>query len=382
MTVALASRGLQRDFEEFKVEYVRISQNWISLYDDIRRKKEKVDNEIENTSIKLEKIFSDLIKKIEERKEELIRTFKSKAHDVFRDFSEEYETYVGALNNIKKKNLEIDELEDLFKTSNDFDLVKENHLRSTSNLFREYCPELEEQLGGFRERFGFLQKKMNYNFSFQSTIDEDKIADFLHQHIKIKVKMSEESPQPATPAEGEEEKVANGGSPESSPSPAPAAQNTASSESVLVHRVEKLKKMLYMYDDGNFTELPFNDKALVENGEGELEETKAAFAADCRSLFAKEDQRFFLFEGTENAFSNRIFELDKERNQWVCSRTLAKARKKISALYHGGYLYFTGEFESFNTERASLERLDVGGGGGFEEIFGLNKQSSYILAHF
>lgn len=56
-------------------------------------------------------------------------------------------------------------------------------------------------------------------------------------------------------------------------------------------------------------------------------------------------------------------------------------RKKISCFFHNEYIYFTGEFESFTCERAVLERYDVVRDK-YEEIFGLNKQCSYVVCSF
>lgn len=53
-------------------------------------------------------------------------------------------------------------------------------------------------------------------------------------------------------------------------------------------------------------------------------------------------------------------------------------RKKISCAAHKHYIYFTGEFESINANRATLERYDTEKQI-FEEIYGLNKQSNYLL---
>jgi hypothetical protein len=151
---------------------------------------------------------------LERRKQELIKTFKEKANDVFSDFLQQYDGYVEFLNSIKKKNPEVDDIESMFKTRNDYDLVKESQMRKIERLFTEYCPELNKNLDDFEDRFKKLNKTLTYSFTFQGNVDEDEIAEFVYQHIKVKVKSG------AIDEEGEEaeEKEAEEMSPRNNPS--------------------------------------------------------------------------------------------------------------------------------------------------------------------
>ena len=85
-----------------------------------------------------------------------------------------------------------------------------------------------------------------------------------------------------------------------------------------------------------------------------------------------DDKRIFIFDATENFFSDRVFELNKFEGYWEPKPPLFLPRKKISAVYHNNYLYVTGEFENLSVQRSSLERYDILNEI-YEEIHGMNK---------
>jgi hypothetical protein len=91
---------MRKDYESFKEDFTKNSKQWITYYDDLKRKKNKMDKEIDKTTNKIEAVFRNLQEMLERRKLELIETFRLKARDVFRDFVDEYESYVEYLKGI------------------------------------------------------------------------------------------------------------------------------------------------------------------------------------------------------------------------------------------------------------------------------------------
>ena len=57
---------------------------------------------------------------------------------MFRDFADEYDGYVEYLKQIQRKSNELDGIQHIFDNSNDFELVKENLVRNTEEMFKEY----------------------------------------------------------------------------------------------------------------------------------------------------------------------------------------------------------------------------------------------------
>ena len=75
-TVALKARDMRRDFEEFRAGFTTNSKGWITYYDDLKKKRNKMDKEIDKTTMKIESVFRNLHEMLERRKLELVDTFR------------------------------------------------------------------------------------------------------------------------------------------------------------------------------------------------------------------------------------------------------------------------------------------------------------------
>ena len=101
---------MRRDFDSFKNGFTSNSKEWITYYDELKKKRNKMDKEIDRTTGKIESVFRNLHEMLERRKAELIETFRQKARDVFRDFADEYDQYIEYLRSIQTKSNELENI--------------------------------------------------------------------------------------------------------------------------------------------------------------------------------------------------------------------------------------------------------------------------------
>lgn len=142
-----------------------------------------------------------------------------------------------------------------------------------------------------------------------------------------------------------------------SPSPAGSPDKEESKvqkkkDQICVPKIDKSKKEVKFYTSGGqFEIVGYSEKIGGPTSASVASDTYAGkldLSLECKSLMTNDDKRLFLFDATENNFSDRLFELNKFEGYWEPKPPLFLPRKKISAVYFNNYLYFTGEFENLS----------------------------------
>lgn len=331
MTVVLESQKLVKGLKNFKQEFSHLNQGYDQLYNKYNNKKETFEYEVDKTSKEIEDHFNELIRKLNESKKKYIEAFKLRAKSEMKDFFEQYDNFGAFYGNVKDKHEEIQNLEELYESSNDFDLVKESALRDNDTMFKEFCPEYNESLQEYQEKLNDLDNKVNYTFHFHTGTNGDELIDNVHKNIKIKMKLEEEN-QPEEDIEREEEIKT-----ESTPHPSRAKGETGHSEVTnykQLYRVDKNKKRLLTYN--------FNDKKVhkihytePETSEGpkEMEARhlsmvhKGLLEQDSKSV-CMDNGDIYIFGASETKFSDRLYVL--EGTELEECQNLPKKRKKVS----------------------------------------------------
>lgn len=344
--------------------------------------KENFEFEVEKTSKAIENYFEELIKKLEDSKKKYIEAFKLRAKGEMKDFLDEYDNFIAFYTNVKHKQEDITALEQLYDSSNDFDIVKESAFRQSDLMFKDFCPEYSTSLNELKEKYEQIEKKANYTFHFQTNTDDEEIVSNVHKNIKIKMKLEDlddNSEENKSEGEGNEEVVET----ISKSKPKAETGHTGPLTFKSLYRIDKIKKKMHMFDFSNkqistttYSEPAPDDlqnKELDVRNMGKVQ--RGLLAPDSKSCWLDTGE-IFAFGSSEVKFSDFLYYID-----WTeigeCFK-LEKKRKKISCVAHKNYIYFTGEFENININRSTLERYDAEKHV-FEEIYGLNKQSNYIL---
>ena len=271
-------------------------------------------------------------------------------------------------------------MEQLFENSNDFDIVRESVFRQSSFLFKEFWPEFNTHLAGFKEKYNQTEQKANYSFHFETTSNDEEIINSIHKNIKIKMKLEGENEEEESKSEGEgkdEEIVETSNLPKTKEETGHTTQPSFKS----LYRIDKCKKKMHQYD---FNSKQVNSTTYNESSKEIDQEQDKKDIGNAHNELLLNDSRswcldwgeIYAFGASETKFSDFLWKVDWTELE-ECNKLPVK-RKKISCVSHKNYIYFTGEFENINTNRATLERYDTEKQV-YEEIYGLNKQSNYLL---
>ena len=347
------------------------------MYYQFHNKKENFDYEVDQTCKEIDTHFTDLIKKLEESKKKYIEAFKLRAKDEMKEFLDEYDKFSAYYANIKQKNNEIDHLDGIYEKSSDFDLVKESSIMQNDQMFKNFCPEYNNNLDEFKTKYDQIQSKSNYSFHFSTATKDEEIINSVHKNIKIKMKIEENEAEPVEESKGSPDSIEKQKRPKGdtgSPYPINFRQ---------LYKIDKSRRKLIVYDFSSsktskttYTEpIPDDHNNQEMHARHMSQITRGVLSPDSKSCCIDTGD-IFVFGASETKFSDCFYTVDGTELE-ECQNIPVK-RKKISCVAWREFVYFTGEFESINVSRATLERYDTEKQI-FEEIYGLNKQSNYIL---
>lgn len=363
---------------KFKTDFATLNKNWEEVHSGFQSKKDNFDFEVDKVCDQIDSHFSDLIRKLEESKKRYIEAFKLRAKDELKDFLGEYDSFNAYYANVKQKSEEIEHIEDIYKNSSDFDLVKENLIRQNDEMFKGFCPEYSKNLDDFKKKFDEIEKNSSYTFHFSTATKDEEIINNVHKNIKIKMKIEDKDDMEEIKTEqpNNEEVVKKGN----------IKGDTGTKYNLTfkqLYKIEKTNRKLIVFDfkakkaiKMSYTEptpdehnnAEMNVRNMSQIVRGVLSPDSKSCSLDCGDIYA--------FGASETKFSDCMYTVDGSELE-ECQNLPVK-RKKISCVACKEFVYFTGEFENINVNRASLERYDTEKQV-FEQIYGLNKQSNYIL---
>jgi len=97
------------------------------------------------------------------------------------EFLTEYDNFNTYYSNVKNRENEIAKLNELFEASNDFDLVKESSLQNNDDMFEKFCPEYQESLNEYNEKYKAIEEKANYSFYFETATEDEEMVNTVHK---------------------------------------------------------------------------------------------------------------------------------------------------------------------------------------------------------
>ena len=377
VTVLLESQKLRKGLSKFKTDFAALNGDWEHMQKKYQNKKENFDYEVEKTCDQIDEHFKELIRKLQESKRKYIEAFKIRAKDEMKDFFTQYNNFSNFFANIKQKHEEIEDLEAIHQRSSNFDLVKESTMRQNDEIFMEFCPEYTQSLSEFEDKYKELETKSTYSFHFHTTTKDEEIISNVHKNIKIKMKI-EDSVDNEESKDSVDPDVAL-----SSSKPTKPKADTGSpypSNFKQLYRLDKANKKMITYDFGSkkTSKTTYEEPTPDEHNNEEMlarsmsQIARGVLSPDSKSV-CLDSGDIYVFGASETKYSDCMYTVDGTELE-ECQNLPVK-RKKISCAASKEFIYFTGEFENINVNRATLERYDTENQV-FEEIYGLNKQSN------
>lgn len=331
VTVLLESQKLHRSLDQFKTEFSGLSKNWEEMYYQFHNKKENFDYEVDQTCKEIDTHFTDLIKKLEESKKKYIEAFKLRAKDEMKEFLDEYDKFSAYYANIKQKNNEIDHLDGIYEKSSDFDLVKESSIMQNDQMFKNFCPEYNNNLDEFKTKYDQIQSKSNYSFHFSTATKDEEIINSVHKNIKIKMKIEENETEPVEESKGSPDSIEKQKRPKGdtgSPYPINFRQ---------LYKIDKSRRKLIVYDFSSsktskttYTEpIPDDHNNQEMHARHMSQITRGVLSPDSKSCCIDTGD-IFVFGASETKFSDCFYTVDGTELE-ECQNIPVK-RKKISCV--------------------------------------------------
>ena len=189
-SVALKAENLRERFDEYKSDFIDISQQWIGFYNEIKKKKDTIEADIEKSTNSIEAVYDAVIQKLNQRKMETVTEFKNKAKQAMKEFDGKFNECETDVKDISQHTDDFNKLEELFKEGNNMEVIMHSIEFGVEDLIDNYCPLLNEKLDKHKESFEELKEKTSSKFSVVSKFNEEALNKFIDNQFVIKAEKS------------------------------------------------------------------------------------------------------------------------------------------------------------------------------------------------
>jgi len=276
-SIALKAENLRERFDDYKVDFIDISQQWIAFYNEVKARKDTNESSIEATSKAIESIFDSLIQRLNKKKVEAVTEFKERAKKAMVEFDAKFAECETDVKDISQHTDDFNRLEELFKEGNNLEVILRSMELGIEDLIDNYCPFLKEKLEHHKEALEEIKDKTGYDYTVENKVSEKELNKFIDNVYAIK-KISYK------PKETDSQKPFE--QPLSPPiSDLPFKKEISSSiKELFLHKFDS-KGSLWIYQNQMFTAIPFNHKIKDMKNPEKMK----SFRSSSGHIFAFED---------------------------------------------------------------------------------------------
>ena len=184
-STALKAEMLKEKFEDYKRDFVDSSKQWKEYYNEVKVNKASYDKEINKAGKTIEDIFDKMINHLKKKKTEAVANFKKQAATKIKRICKEFDECGSELEEINRHNVESVELEELFKSDDNMEIVVKSTDLGIDELLDNYCEEIDEKLKNKKTKFDEIKNKISKKFLVQNNYKEAALNEFIEKQYTI-----------------------------------------------------------------------------------------------------------------------------------------------------------------------------------------------------
>lgn len=185
-SIALKAESLRERFDDYKGDFIDISQQWISFYNETKEKKDLAESNIEAAGKSIESVFDFLIQRLNKKKVEVVTEFRERARKTMTEFDAKFAECEADVKDISQHTDDFNRLEELFKEGNNLEVILRSMELGIEDLIDNYCPFLKEKLGHHKEIFEEIKGKTGSNYAVENKFNEKEFDKFVSSLFTIK----------------------------------------------------------------------------------------------------------------------------------------------------------------------------------------------------
>eukprot|EP00347_Sterkiella_histriomuscorum_P024271 403331710 len=184
-TIALQARHCKKLYTSFKSNFMEILGHWEQNYQRLEKVKGQIHLEIDTVQEQIAKVFDNLIQVIQNQKREMQNEYQLKCEETYSSFDRLYKDSYKKYQAITLMRDDIEKMELIYGSLNDYDLIKENIVRKHNEIFENHCEQIDGQLKEIQETMVNIQKNISYKYDFNIQISEKEIRQLVDKNFQV-----------------------------------------------------------------------------------------------------------------------------------------------------------------------------------------------------